>query len=176
MTPDLDLMLATLERALATAVLPGGGNAAAREEASLAILFSRWIREVLDDVLEAERASLRDCRAALDEIAAGLGGSTSATVRDLVREAAAPAAAGDDPARVRAEARRVKALLGRILRELRIGGETALASDVRARLHDLAVREIERERAFGRPTGLDPDWRSLPTLADLVRDPERNSR
>src|SRR5947208_12224661 len=65
MTPNLELMLETIERALAVAILPAAGNASAREEASLAILFTRWIRDVVDHVADAERASYRDCRATL---------------------------------------------------------------------------------------------------------------
>ena len=179
MTPDLDLMLATVERALAAAILPGASNASAKEEASLAILFTRWMREVLDHLPAAERASHRDCRAALGEIAARVEAeASSAAARELAREAGREAASGDAaaPAALRAETRRAKALLGRVLRELRSSGDGALANQVRARLFDLGVAEIERERAFGRPTGLDPDWRSLPSLADLVRDQERNTR
>ena len=44
-----------------------------------------------------------------------------------------------------------------------------LAEAVRVRLYDLGVRDIERERAFGRAKHLDPEWESLPTLAELSR-------
>jgi hypothetical protein len=73
----------------------------------------------------------------------------------------------------------IKALLGRILRALRAGGHAALANEVRARLYDLGVREIGRERAFGRASTMDPDWASIPSLADLARgddEPRRQTR
>jgi len=170
MTPSLDLMLETVERALATSILPNATNAAAKEEASLAILFTRWIREVLDDVPAAERASYRECRAAIDDITARLEAhATAGAALDLIREMRTgpfePDAAS--PAEIRQATRRIKAILGKILRTIRAEGDVRLANEVRARLYDLGLRELERERAFGRGSAMDPDWRSIPSLADL---------
>ena len=163
MTPSLDLMLATIERALEVAILPNATNASAREEAGLALLFTRWIRDVADDVGEAERASLGDCREAEDEVTKLVGADAigrrvlAAIPRDDTTEASA-----------RESARRIRVRLGRLLKALRAEHADDLAREVRARLYDLGVREIERERAFGRATRLDPDWQSLKTLADLA--------
>jgi len=170
MTPSLDLMLETIERALATSILPNAANAAAKEEASLAILFTRWIREVLDDVPAAERASYRDCRAALDAVTARLEArATSGAALDLIRESRAGLFAPDavPPAEIRQATRRIKALLGRLLHTIRAEGDARLANEVRVRLYDLGLRELERERAFGRGSAMDPDWRSISSLADL---------
>jgi hypothetical protein len=171
MTPDVDLMLETLERALAISILPGGGNAAAKEEASLAILFARWIRDVLDQVPSAERASYRDCRAALDEIASRLErGEANPGALILVRESRLSGVDADIAPlpELRRATRAIKEILGRVLRTLRTDGDTSVAKEIRARLFELGLREIERERAFGRPSMIDPEWRSISTLADVV--------
>lgn len=175
MIPSLDLMLATIGRALEVAVLPRSTDASAREEAGLALLFARWMRDVFDDVATAERASARDCRAALGDVRALLE-KDPAGAGALAEIGAAPALALDEAspqALVREETTRVKALLGKTLRRLRAEGAEALARTVRLRLYDLGVREIERERAFGRATQLDPDWQTLPTLAELLRGEAR---
>ena len=162
MIPNLDLMLGTIERALEVAILPNATNASAREEASLALLFTRWIRDVVDDVGDAERASLRDCREAEGEV-------TKLLDADPVgRRVLAATAGGDAPrASEREAARRIRVGLGRMLKALRADGADALACELRARLYDLGVREIDRERSFGRATRLDPDWQSIRTLSEL---------
>jgi hypothetical protein len=170
MIPSIDLMLATLERALSVAILPAAGNAAAREEATLGILFARWLRDVADNAVDAERASYRDCRAALADIAAlvspgrlGPGISAfSSQARALLEKPAAEAAAA-----VREETRAAKALLVRSLRAAREDGDEA-APAIRRRLADLAARELEREIAFGKVTGIDPDGAKGPSLAEVL--------
>lgn len=178
MTPDVDLMLATLERALAVSVVPGATTASAREEAALALLFSRWVREVLDPLPAIERASLRDCAETLADVAAVLERSAHPAAA-ITREAAAEVIGADASASERrAEIRRRRSALGLVLREVRDSGDAALADDVRLRLFDLGWREIERERAFGKPAGVDPESPSLPRLEDLARrgnDTEKGS-
>jgi hypothetical protein len=172
MTPNLELMLATLERALATSILPGTADAAAKEEASLAILFTRWIREVLDHMPGAERASYRDCRAALDDVTARIERHVSSgAALGCLREWRIPRLDPDEasPAELRQATREIRMLLGRLLRALRADGHGAFATEVRARLYDLGVHEIERERAFGRASTMDADSTSIPSLADLAR-------
>ena len=161
MNPKLDLILATIERALEVSILPNATNPSAREEASLALLFTRWIRDVVDDVAAAEKASAEDCRAAWADVRALCDADPAG--RRLVEK--------DSPggATAREEAQAIKAALGRILQALRVAGASPLAQAVRLRLYDLGVREIERERAFGRATRLDPEWSSIPTLAELSR-------
>jgi hypothetical protein len=178
-TPNLELMLSTLERALTTSILPSAANAAAKEEASLAILFTRWIRAVLDDVPTAERSSYRDCRIALDDVIARLesraaGASALAGLRESRTSPLDPDAAS--PAEFRQTAREIKALLGRALRALRAEGQAALANEVRARLYELGVREIERERAYGRASTMDPDGAPIPSLAELARGDNQSRR
>jgi len=178
MTPSLDLMLETIERAVATSILPNATNPAAKEEASLAILFTRWIRVVLDDLPDAERASYRDSRAALDDVTARLEArATSGAALDLLRESRTGRLEPDaaPPAEIREATRAIKALLGRLLHAIRAEGDPRLANQVRAQLYYLGLRELERERAFGRGSAMDPDWRSMPSLADLSarRDPVR---
>jgi hypothetical protein len=178
-TPNLELMLATLERALATSILPGAADAAAKEEASLAILFTRWIREVLDHMPGAERASYDDCRAALDDVTARIEKrGRSGPAVECLRESRIPRidAGGASPAELRQTTREIRTLLGQVLRALRANRHAALATEVRARLYDLGVREIEREQAFGRASTMDPDWRSIPSLADLPRGDDRKRR
>jgi hypothetical protein len=170
-TPDLALMLETIERALAISILPGAVDAAAREEASLAILFTRWLRDVVDHVPAAERSSYRECRAALDDATARLESSpASGSALDLVRRSRTSPLDADAalPAELRDATRRIKALLGQVLQRLRAEGNAALANEVRVQLYDLGLREIERERAFGRASTIDPDWPSIPSLADLA--------
>jgi hypothetical protein len=172
MMPTIDLMLATIERALATAVLPGAGNAAAKEEASLAILFARWLRDVVDHVSAAERASYRDCRATLDEVTARLDdGAAGASARELARAARLSPldAEATPPAELRQATRQVKQLLGTLLERLRAAGHASLAADVRARLFDLGLREIARERSFGRASTMDPEWQTIASLAEQRR-------
>jgi hypothetical protein len=170
MTPSLDLMLETIERALATSIRPNAADAAAKEEASLAILFTRWIREVLDYVPAAERASYRECRAALDDVTARIEARAASGARlDLLHDSRTtlldPEAA--PPAELRQATRTIKTLLGRLLHTLRAEGDASLAGEVRARLYDLGLRKIERERAVGRASAMDPDWSSIPSLAEL---------
>ena len=151
MTPNLELMLATIERALTTSILPTATNAAAKEEASLAILFTRWIREVLDHLPAAERSSYRDCRAALvDAVARVEARPASPHALDLVRESRIPPldADGASPAELRQAARGIKALLGRLLRALRAEGDAALANEVRARLYDLGAARDRARASF----------------------------
>jgi len=178
-TPNLDLMLGTIERALATSILPSAANAAAKEEASLAILFTRWVREVLDHVPAAERSSYRECRAALDDTTARLEDHpASGSALELVRDSRVSPLDADAalPGELRQATRRIRALLGRVLHTLRAEGNAALANDVRAQLYDLGLREIERERAFGRASTMDPDWTSIPSLADLAAGAARPRR
>jgi hypothetical protein len=169
-TPNLDLMLGTIERALVTSILPSAANAAAKEEASLAILFTRWVREVIDHAPAAECSSYRECRVALDDAIARLEGRpASGSALDLVRGSRISLDADEaSPAELRRATRRIKALLGQVLRTLRAEGYASLANDVRAQMYDLGLREIERERAFGRASTIDPDWPSIPSLADLA--------
>jgi hypothetical protein len=168
MIPSIDLMLGTIERALSVTILPAAGNASAKEEASLAILFTRWLRDVVDHVADAERASHDDCRTALRDVAAMLStGRASADARsDIAAHLAAPEAA--TAVERRETCRRAKALLARSLRAAREDADDAAAKTIRRRLADLAARELEREIAFGRATGIDPDGEKSPPLADLV--------
>jgi len=170
MIPSIDLMLGTLERALSVAILPAAGNAAAREEATLGILFARWLRDVADHAVDAERASYRDCRAALADVVAlvssGRRGPAvsafSSEARDLLAKPAAEAAAA-----VRKEARMAKALLVRSLTAAREDCDDT-APAIRRLLADLAARELEREIAFGKVTGIDPDGAKGPSLAEVL--------
>jgi hypothetical protein len=176
MIPSIDLMLGTIERALSVAILPAAGNASAKEEASLAILFTRWLRDVVDHVADAERESQEDCGRALRDIAAML--STGRASTDARGEIAAHLVAPEvtTAAERRETCRRAKALLSRSLRAAREDGDDAAANAIRRRLADLAVRELEREIAFGRGTGIDPDGAKSPPLADVVtRHAERRS-
>src|SRR5882757_7836764 len=94
MIPSLDLILGTIERALTVAILPAAGNASAKEEASLGILFTRWLRDVVDHVADAERASYVDCRSALADIGSllGAGPASSAVAREIRALLAEPSA------------------------------------------------------------------------------------
>ena len=65
--------------------------------------------------------------------------------------------------------RKIKKLLGDLLASLRAAGDGEAAKILREALFDLGSREIDRERAFGRATGLDPDAPSIPTLSELLR-------
>jgi hypothetical protein len=171
MIPPVDLLLSTIERALTVAVLPAVANASAREEAALGALTTRWLRDVVDHVADAERASHRDCRAALEDvvaIAAGAAGPASAEVVRKAREALA-GARSEAIAAAREETRTAKRLLAEALRAARTDGEGGIATAIRARLATLAAREIERERAFTRATGLDPDTATIRPLAEVVR-------
>jgi hypothetical protein len=170
MIPSIDLMLATLERALSVAIMPAAGNAAARQEATLGILFARWLRDVADHAVDAERASYRDCRAALADVVALVSArrrgpalsAFSSEARELLAKPSAEAAAA-----VREKARVAKALLGRALRAAREDGDDA-APAIRRLLADLAARELEREIAFGKVTGIDPDGAKGPSLAEVL--------
>ncbi len=169
MTPDLELMLETIERALAVAILPAAGNASAREEASLAILFTRWIRDVVDSVSDAERASYRDCRVTLAEVFAELFAAAPAEGALIALRDAQAQSEPETASEIRAEVRKIKKLLGDLLASLREAGDGEAAKILREALFDLGSREIDRERAFGRATGLDPDTPSIPTLSELLR-------
>ena len=167
MIPSLDLILGTIERALTVAILPAAGNAAAKEEASLGIMFTRWLRDVADHVVDAERASYHDCRSALGDVAGMLASGAAQTavageIRGFLGEPVAEAAS-----RVREESRRAKALLSRSLRAAREDGSDS-ARLIRRRLADLAGQELEREIAFGRATGIDPDGAKSPALAEVL--------
>ncbi|MEA2624257.1 MAG: hypothetical protein QOD06_302 [Candidatus Binatota bacterium] len=169
MTPSLDLMLETIERALAVVILPAAGNASAREEASLAILFTRWIRDVIDHAADAERASYRDCRATLgalseELLAAGRAEGALIAARRVQAQSEPETAAG-----IRDDVREMKKLFGDLLASLRDAGDGEAAKTLRAALFDLGSREVQREQAFGRATGLDPDAPSIPTLSELLR-------
>lgn len=181
MIPSLDLMLGTIERALSVAILPAAGNASAKEEAQLGILFARWLRDVVDIAADAERASARDCRDALADVVA----IASAGARGAALSAVADEATGllgtpvpDRAAEVRDDARAAKRLLARALKAAREDGDPGAAA-IRRRLADLAARELEREIAFGKSTGIDPDGAKGPTLAAVIesqRDGERRTR
>ncbi len=172
MIPSIDLMLATIERALTVAILPAAGNASAKEEAGLGILFSRWLRDVVDLAADAERASARDCRDALADVvgiaAKGKKGVASSAVASeasahLVRPLP------DRAAEVRADARAAKTLLVRALKAARADGDDA-AANIRRRLASLAERELAREIAFGKATGIDPDGAKGPSLAEVLEN------
>ena len=170
MIPSVDLMLGTLERALSVAILPAAGNAAAKEEATLGILFARWLRDVVDHAVDAERASNRDCRAALaDVVSIASSGTGRAALFAFSSEARALLAKPvvEQAAPAREETRLAKALLVRSLRAARADGdECALA--IRRRLADLAALELEREIAFGKATGIDPDGAKGRSLAEVL--------
>ena len=172
MIPSLDLLLGTIERALAVTILPNATNASAKEEASLALLFTRWLRDVVDDVAAAERVSALDCRAVLAEVTALLEKDPSGRrALDAIHEArVAPLDDATPQAAVREEGRKMRMLLGRVLRALRDERQAELAGDVRGLLYDLGIREIERERSYGRASAMDPDWQKLPRLADLRKE------
>jgi hypothetical protein len=71
-------------------------------------------------------------------------------------------------AECREASRRAKALLARALRAARRDGSDDAAKAIRRRLAALAGKELEREIAFGRATGIDPDGAKSPPLADVV--------
>lgn len=171
MIASVDLLLSTLERALAVAVLPGAGNAAAKDEASLAVLFSRWLRDVVDHAVDAERASFDDCRAALAGVAETI--ATAKRGAAAAAELAAARALLERPpptaiAPLRDETRLMKARLCRCLRAARQDGDEPLARAIRRRLAALAEREIERDIAFGRAAGMDPDAAQSPPLSTVL--------
>lgn len=172
MNVPLDLVLSTLERALAVTVLPAAGNPAAKEEAGLGVLFTRWLRDVVDHAVDAERASHQDCRRALSDVAAEIGASREgAATGEALAEAIAIL---DFPppstiAAVREETRRIKEILARAIRAAREDDDRLLAIVIRARLLALAANEIERELSFTRATGIDPDAASVTPLAELLR-------
>src|SRR5438067_2478234 len=122
MTPNLALMIETIERALAVAILPAAGNASAREEASLAILFTRWIRDVVDHVADAERASYHDCRATLTAVCEGLLAAAPAEEALPVLGNAQAQSQPETAAEIRNEVRKIKKLLGDLLGSLRAAG------------------------------------------------------
>ncbi|MBI2963106.1 MAG: hypothetical protein HYY35_05075 [Deltaproteobacteria bacterium] len=172
MTPSIDLLLDTLERALAVAILPSVGDASAKEEAALGVVVVRWLRGVVDDASAAERASQRDCRAALEEVArllaaaAARGPAAAALLEEARAALAQPTPAGVGA--VREAARQAKRLLCGALRAARSDGDGTGAVAIRARLAALAAREIARELAFGRPSGMDPDAAAVPALAAVL--------
>jgi fumarylacetoacetate (FAA) hydrolase family protein len=171
--PSIDLILTTLERALTATILPAAGNASAKEEASIGILMTRWLRDVGDHVVDAERASHRDCRRALEDVALLLANGATGPQAATVREEAGKLLASRSPeaiAAVREEARLAKSLLARALRATRAEGDDACALAIRARLAALAGREIERECSFGRATGIDPDAATVEPLSVISRD------
>ena len=168
MIPPVDLLLSTLERALAVTILPNATNAAAKEEASLGILFVRWLRDVVDHAVDAEIASYEDCRAALAEIADTAPGAGSALRAELAASRALLERPAATAAERREQTRGAKAHLCRCLRAARTDGDASLAHAIRLRLTTLAAREIEREIAFGRATGIDPDGAKAPALAELL--------
>ncbi len=175
MIPSLELILGTIERALTVAILPAAGNASAKEEASIGILFTRWLRDVVDHTADAERASYHECRSALADVAAMLpSGPASKAVAGEIRSFLAEPSA-EAASNVREGARRAKALLSRSLRAAREDRGDA-AKTIRRRLADLAGRELEREIAFGRATGIDPDGAKSPALAEVVADWKRRQR
>ncbi|MEA2624255.1 MAG: hypothetical protein QOD06_300 [Candidatus Binatota bacterium] len=170
MIPSIDLILGTLERALTVAILPAAGNAAAKEEASLGILFTRWLRDVVDHVADAERASYHDCRRALSDVVAifstGVRGPAVSALTSEARTLLARLEA-ETASQAREETRHAKELLVRSLRATREDGDHS-APVIRQRLADLAGRELEREIAFGRATGIDPDGAKGRPLAEVL--------
>src|SRR5205823_10549948 len=141
------------------------------EEASIGILMTRWLRDVGDHVVDAERASHQDCRRALQDVASLLAKGATGPQAAAVREEAHGLLAGPSAERIAAardETRLAKTLLARALRATRAEGDDACAAAIRARLAILAGREIERECAFGRATGIDPDAASVKPLAAIV--------
>ena len=172
MIGSIDLVLATLERALSVSVVPATTDADARQEAALGALFARWLRDVVDHAADAERASLRDSTAALGELTA-LASQTALPADSRAAIEAARALAGErEPERlaeVRNRSAAAKAALARALRAARDDGDADLAARVRAILMRFADREIQRELAFARATGMDPDAATVPPLAEVLR-------
>ncbi len=170
MIPSIDLLLSAIERALTVVILPAAGNASAKEEAALGLLFSRWLRDVVDLAADVERASARDCRDALAAVVAiaakgRQGPASSAVASEAAARLVRPLP--DRAAEVRADAREVKTLLVRSLRAARADGDDSAAA-IRRRLTVLAVRELAREIAFGKATGIDPDGAKGPSLAEVL--------
>ena len=174
MIPSIDLILTTFERALTATILPAAGNASAKEEASIGILMTHWLRDVGDHVVDAEWASHRDCRRALEDVASLLAKGATGPHAAAVREEARGLLAGPSAERIAAardETRLAKKLLARALRATRAEGDDACAAAIRARLAELAGREIERECSFGRATGIDPDAATVEPLSVISGRP-----
>jgi hypothetical protein len=171
MYASIDLLLSTLERALAVAVLPGVANATAKDEAALGVLFSRWLRDVVDHAADAELASYDDGRAALADVAATIA-TARAGLACASELSAARALLERPPARsiaaIREESRLLKAHLCRALRAARQDQDSVLAQAIRRRLVELAAREIARDIAFGRAAGMDPDAARSPSLSTVL--------
>ncbi|MGH7821014.1 MAG: hypothetical protein ACREQ9_14720, partial [Candidatus Binatia bacterium] len=128
------------------------------------------LRDVVDHAVDAERASYHDCRGALADVVASLEAVRAGPAAAIVeREARAFLAepAADTASRIREHTRLAKALLVRSLRAAREDASDSAAS-TRRRLADLAGRELEREIAFGRATGIDPDGAKGPPLAEVL--------
>ena len=78
---------------------------------------------------------------------------------------AAPPA--EEAVQIRKQTGVAKALLVRSLRAAREDGDEC-AAEIRRRLADLAARELEREIAFGKATGIDPDGAKGRSLAEVL--------
>jgi hypothetical protein len=172
MIGSIDLVLATLERALAVTVVPATADADARQEAALGALFARWLRDVVDHAADAERASCRDARRALAEVAALASQQALPAGARAALAAVRVLADEHEPeslAEVRDRSGAAKTALARALRAARDDGDADLAARVRAILMRFADREIERELAFARATGMDPDAATVPPLAEVLR-------
>ncbi len=170
MIPSIDLMLGTLERALSVAVVPATHNPAATEEAALGVLFTRWLRDVADQAIDAERASYRECREALADILSILSPSAPGSALYALSRRIEALLARPTPERaaeVRSQTREVKALLGQALLVARRERVEALIA-IRRRLWALAGRELDRAIAFGKVTGIDPDGANGPSLAEVL--------
>jgi hypothetical protein len=175
MIGSIDLVLATLERALTVTVLPAAADADAKQEAALGALFARWLRDVVDHAGDIERASAADAGRTLGEIAAfasraPLGAASRAALDDA--RALGEESPPETVAAVRDFVRRAKTALGKALHAARADGDRDLARAVRRILGDFAGREIERDLSFARATGMDPDAAGVTPLAELLRRQE----
>lgn len=175
MTPDLDARLETVITALKQVVLPAlpATEVFAAEQATLCIGHLALLSEQYRHVSRYEVLCLADIAAlgaALADIA--VGGAATTLANDGLRRALRDATASARSRAGSASPAERRNTIARAIDELILAGSRDGTPDFRIGSRKLILahgrRQSERDRAWFRGCGMDPEAASLPAIHDLV--------
>lgn len=173
MTPDIDVRLQSVVKAIEQVVLPAvdPSNPLAREQAAVAIGHLQMIRaqwQYLTDYVAICLVTLTRLGADLVHAADG-GAQTVAAAAALDRELRGIDSARSEPTHTLSRRREAIAIrIDDLIKASAVDGAQAFRSVAEDLVLDYGLRQTARDRAWYKASGLDPDYATLPSPSELV--------
>ncbi|MET0984171.1 MAG: hypothetical protein ABW034_02080 [Steroidobacteraceae bacterium] len=173
MTPDIDVRLQSVIKAIEQVILPAvdPNNPLAREQATVAIGHLQMIRgqwQYLTDYVAGCLLDLTRLGFALIGAADG-GARTVAAAAALDSHLSTADSAQHEPSYTLSRRRETIAVrIDDLIKASAVDGSAKFREECEDLVLDYGVRQTERDRAWYKASGLDPDYANLPAPAELV--------